>query len=478
MYKYFKDEQSKEIEYRISTAFSYENYPIELCNNPDIKGKDAYQYCFGKSILHDKDGVLLKDQYKILLDAIFRDTSKFRQLKMGGEMKLVCPSCIYSYEIFGAPKWSHRIRDPPSITSKEGIQEMIELYWMSILRDIPFSQWNTHSLVQRAVSDLSKSDERVTIDTLFRGSSIGDLHGSYVSQFLLMTFRQGIAQINQKYQYDYPGINYLDNREEVIRILNGILPEKQSNPPLTRPRLISTLRDGASYVHVDEPVQAFENAIRILREMKVSTNPGNPYLSGLPNESSFVDYGVVDIFDLVHRVSRIAALACWFHKWTLLRLRPEEYSFLLQRREDNEISLSIHPDWDQSDIKKYLLEKKGNVLLSSTYPEGSPTHPSYPSGHAVFSGTACTVVKAFFSNNTTFKGIDGITYTVCQELDKLASNIASFRNAAGIHYRSDMEEGILLGEQVAINFLQEEIKRYKDAKYLITKRDGTTITIE
>lgn len=69
-------------------------------------------------------------------------------------------------------------------------------------------------------------------------------------------------------------------------------------------------------------MQAFENAIRILIGLKIPTNPGNPYrdpTSGLKNESPFVD-----IFDMIHRVSRVTALACWYYKWSLLRLRPEE----------------------------------------------------------------------------------------------------------------------------------------------------------
>lgn len=60
---------------------------------------------------------------------------------------------------------------------------------------------------------------------------------------------------------------------------------------------------------------------------------------------------------------------------------------------------------------------------------------------------------------------------------ELASNIGTFRNAAGIHYRSDMEIGIDLGEQVAIAFLREEVQRYPHAKYIIQKRNGQTITI-
>lgn len=487
-----EQDQQREIDYRLSSALSYEDYPVIIANNPDLLSPMAYLCCFSKSLPHDENGSVDKTQFKILLDAIFRNKNRFKDLKLGGQMKLVAPSCIFSYESFGAPKSSYEIADVPAISSAEAIGEMIELYWMSVLRDVPFSQWNSSPLVKRAVDDMNrlsnflgpKINGKVTPSTLFRGGSEGDLIGSYTSQFLLLPFKQGIAEFDQKYKFAYPGINYMTDKDEVIRILNGIvLPDTTILPVIPRARLISTLRDGGSYVHFDEPVQAFENAIRILMGLKVPTNPGNPYINpslGLRNEAAFVDYAIVDIFDMVHRVSRIIALACWFQKWSLLRLRPEEFSLLLQRKEsgDPEVeSIKIHPDWDNSDIKSYIQKIQDNVLLSGACTTGSPCHPSYPSGHAAFSGAAATVVKAFFNNDTTFRGIDGNTYTLHHELDKLASNIGSFRNVDGIHYRSDMEQGIILGEQVAIRFLQEEVKRYPGAKYIITKRNGDVVTI-
>jgi hypothetical protein len=45
--------------------------------------------------------------------------------------------------------------------------------------------------------------------------------------------------------------------------------------------------------------------------------------------------------------------------------------------------------------------------------------------------------------------------TINDELDKLATNVALGRNWAGIHYRSDGIEGLLLGEQVAVRYLQD-----------------------
>ena len=52
--------------------------------------------------------------------------------------------------------------------------------------------------------------------------------------------------------------------------------------------------------------------------------------------------------------------------------------------------------------------------------------------------------------------------TVGGELDKLAANISIGRNWAGVHYRSDYTESIVLGEQIALGILQEQADTYKE----------------
>jgi hypothetical protein len=48
----------------------------------------------------------------------------------------------------------------------------------------------------------------------------------------------------------------------------------------------------------------------------------------------------------------------------------------------------------------------------------------------------------------------GPALTVGGELNKLAANMSIGRNFAGVHWRSDAIEGILLGEQVALEYLR------------------------
>src|SRR6185295_4619445 len=113
-------------------------------------------------------------------------------------------------------------------------------------------------------------------------------------------------------------------------------------------------------------------------------------------------------------------------------------------------------------------KRHGTVLLPQAYPEGCPTHPSYPAGHAVISGACATVLKALFDESHVLPepvvaSADGLSLqpwkgadlTVGNELDKLASNIALGRDTAGVHWRSDGLEGLRLGDEVAIRLLEE-----------------------
>ena len=73
----------------------------------------------------------------------------------------------------------------------------------------------------------------------------------------------------------------------------------------------------------------------------------------------------------------------------------------------------------------------------------------------------------------------GGSLTVGGELNKLASNIALGRDAAGVHYRSDGVEGIKLGEAIAISILRDTVALYNEEfpGFSFTKYDGTPVTI-
>ena len=126
------------------------------------------------------------------------------------------------------------------------------------------------------------------------------------------------------------------------------------------------------------------------------------------------------------------------------------------------------------------------------FPEGSPLHPAYGAGHATVAGACTTMLKALFNESfvipnpvvpdatgTALVPYSGPALTVGNELNKLAANVGVGRNIAGVHWRSDYEESLKLGEQVAISMLRDQRSCYTEtfSGYSLTKFDGTTVTV-
>ena len=106
-----------------------------------------------------------------------------------------------------------------------------------------------------------------------------------------------------------------------------------------------------------------------------------------------------------------------------------------------------------------------------------------------------TILKWFFDENfvipnplvTTSDGLTTVTYTgtdagqitVGGELNKLASNVGFGRAFAGIHWRQDAEQGMILGETVAIDLLRNQAHLYNEnyRGFSFTKFDGSKITV-
>ena len=141
----------------------------------------------------------------------------------------------------------------------------------------------------------------------------------------------------------------------------------------------------------------------------------------------------------------------------------------------------------------------GSYLLSQAFPEGSPTHPAYPTGHGTVAGACITVLKFFLNCDQPFAALaapvleaapDGLSLmpytnpdksgmTINGELHKLAHNI-SFGHGihAGIHWRSDTDQSILLGEEVALRYLQDQAYGYNEKIGVkLRKLDGSEHTI-
>lgn len=89
-------------------------------------------------------------------------------------------------------------------------------------------------------------------------------------------------------------------------------------------------------------------------------------------------------------------------------------------------------------------------------------HSAYGSGHATVAGACVTVLKAWFDESWVLP-------------DPVASNIATGRNMAGVHWRTDYTEAVRLGEAVAIGVLRDQVRvGHESASFGLTRFDGPT----
>jgi hypothetical protein len=378
---------------------------------------------------------------------------------------------------------------------------MAELYWMTLARDVAFRDYEFDSLVASACQDLSgfsdfrgpKQGGSVTPDLLFRGFTVGDRVGPYVSQFLLGDIPYGTLTIGQRQLTLVSHVDFATDFGSWLRIQRGELPVSSAAYDTTL-RFIRTGRDLCAYVQIDALYQAYLNACLMLLGVGAPLDAGNPYRS-LRTTDGFGTFGGPHILSLVTEVATRALKAVWFQKWYVhRRLRPEEFGGRVHNHRVGAAAYPIDPEILGSSALDEVWRRHGTFLLPQAYPEACPLHPAYGSGHATVAGACVTILKAWFDESfvlpdpvvasadgtqlVRYSGPGANALTVAGELDKLAANIAMGRNFAGIHWRTDYAEALRLGEAIAIGVLEEQKVTYAEGgSFSLRRFDGSRITI-
>ena len=486
---------------------------------------------YSKALLHDGLAVPNHASYQSLERALTTGNfSDFEDMIVGTpgggpNSKENGPQGALAFDLEGLDSHATVIPPAPSVTSAQTAAEQVEHYWAALLRDVPFTEYPTNSLAAQAVADMNRlsfvQSSRnsqipfpVTPGNLFRGQFVpgdGNVQGPYVSQFMVQPTFFGVQPMSQQYQTFLPagggGTDYMTSPTEFQLVQNG----GSSGRPIEFDPVFRFVRDGrdlAAYTHVDVLYQAYFVAFLVLAGIGAPLNPGNPYLAST-TEKPFGTLGAPDAAGTLAEMATRALKAAWFHKWIKdLRMRPEEYGGLVQAHLTNttpvpQASKALHPDVFGSAVLPIISSTFGSYLLPQAFPEGSPTHPCYPTGHGTVGGACVTALKFFFDGTHKIRplltaagrdvvvpSIDGLSlsdYTgadrdnldINGELNKLAHNI-SFGHGihAGIHFRSSTYWSILLGEQVALSILNDRARSYNEPFSIsITKFDGTTATI-
>lgn len=485
---------------RKNAAKLYKQLPLLFhpCNGDEMRFINKMA-SFTKALPHNSLGevdLFVYKKYKEVLKSGIPD--EFEKIPLGGARKLTNPQAAYCYDLVGPDSHQLVIPPPPAFHSAEAASEMVELYWQALTRDIPFHEYDTNPLILAAANELStlsefrgpKMNRKVTPQTLFREDLPGALEGPYISQFLWMDIPYVAGTMVQHYRSSKMGEDYLTSYQNWLDVQNGT-PASNSNQ--TDSGYILNGRALAEYVHHDFSVEdGLTPCLILLSYGSKALDPANPYLHS-KTQDAFSSFGAPHILDFVTRAARPALQAAWFQKWLIhRRIRPEEFGGRIHNKLTGAAHYPINHEVLTSEAVFRVYNKYGSYLLPQAYPEGCPSHPSYPAGHATFIGAMVTMLKAFFDEsfvipNPVIPSEDGLTLlpytgeplTVGGELNKYAYNIALGRDAAGVHYRSDGMNGLKLGEEVAIGILRDYRKTYhkKFKGFTLTKFDGSRITV-
>ena len=438
---------------------------------------------------------------------------------LGGTRTLNGPMGAYASTFFGAdssqfgdaPPAAPIVPPPPAVASQAYATELVELYWCSLLRDVAFTDYHKSPIAKAAAQELSALPNyqgpvdggEVTPALLFRGNFSGETTGPYISQFFVTPTMLGAQPVDQRYVTYKAGVDYMTDQPTWEAVQNGIPTgvDVQKDP---KRRYLHNGRGLAAFTRVDELFQAYFTAHLVLSAINAPNrppfNPGNPYIHSV-KQNGFGTFGGADIASVLAQVAKIALNAVWYQKWIVhLRHRPESGGGLVHLIK-NGVGFDCKPDPNVLNSKavKRSYETYGSYLLSQAFPEGSPAHPAYPTGHGTVGGACITILKFFYDGDFTFSDPqvpnsngtklktwtydpsieDSGTLTVNGELHKLAHNVTFGHGLhAGIHWRSDSDVSMILGEAVAISFLEDLACTYAEPfKVNFTKLDGSVATI-
>ncbi len=433
------------------------------------------------------------------------DPADFDAITLGGPRTLNGPQGGLAFELECLDSSQFRAPPAPALASEDYATELVEMYWASLLRDVAFTDYAGNAVAVKAAGELSLMTQykgprdgsgKVTPNLLFRGSFPGETIGPYLSQFILQNTSMGALPIVQRYMTLKPGVDFMKDPVTFQKVQNG-QPTGMALTP-TGPAFMHNGRGLAAFTHADVLYQAYLTAYLVLNSINAPLNPGNPY-NGDKTQNGFNTLGQPDIAATLASVASEALKAVWYQKWYVhLRHRPESGGaivHLAKTGQGNTIEGQLSDTVLNSQAVQSSFAANTSYFLSQAFPEGAPTHPAYPTGHGCVAGACITVLKFFFdasfvianpqvasSDGTmlgAYGGGDAGKITVDGELNKLASNISFGHGThAGIHWRSDTDTSIKLGEAVALRVLQDRVHTYNE-KFTVslTKLDGNVATI-
>ena len=447
---------------------------------------------FHKTLPHNKWGEVDESAFEVLVAATEGDGSGFAAVPKGTSdaAALTNPQGGLATDRLTQHPGSYSMPPAPKVLSATTAAEMTELYWMALLRDVSFDQFDSDPGVavaaaevddrfRHAIGDASDAGHLITgVDVpgsagdlspitplnLFRLGLPGEEVGPLVSQFFVRGISYGTQSIDQMQRPYKKHRDYLTDFADWLRAqcsgkdAHGQAYSKANenstdNFEVNR-RYVSTPRDLARFVNKDALHQAYFNATLLLLSGGAKWTPGNPYSDGGPLNDREAGFGVLGgphILALVSEVATRALKVVWNQKWQVnLRLRPEAYGGLVHVQNIGGGPIGKRPyglpRWvGKTEAAKRVKSAHKSLLLPMAFTPGSPTHPAYGAGHATVAGICVTVLKAYFKTfETTAQGKDVpvLFNTLTERAEPYGTGQTIQSYVTGVEPAPDGDEGV------------------------------------
>eukprot|EP00904_Undaria_pinnatifida_P000014 jgi/Undpi1/10012/HiC_scaffold_28.g12466.m1 len=423
--------------------------------NGDEENVPLFAGQYHKSLPHDKFGQVDPAAYQKLLDCVLTsDINVCDDVPSGagrpGGAKLTNPLGGTAHQVDGADSDNVFIATPDSLLSERlNLQALPDFTGLNIPR---------------------QSDGKIDpVTDLFRTDWPGVTSGPVVSQLLLSDFVIDSIIVPPKAVTLVPRTDYMTAFQPWLDVQNGASTVETEFVDPNEPLFIRNGRDLANIAFNDLLYTEAFRAALILFQQGVLGGSVGPYAES-ERQQGFATFGAPHILTAMAAASSSTRHA-WYAKDLLSRVVSH-----------NE---RMNPEGERT------------YLLPMAVAEGSPTHPAFPSGHAINVGGYITALKAFvgfeagqkcvpnlvISNDggtaripyvpTGSETLDecmgengemttGLTYE--GELNKVSANVVMGRSHLGVHWRMDGVYGALMGETSAIRRLQQELPGLSEAR--------------
>jgi hypothetical protein len=319
---------------RVAGSDAFRAAPAQIDNGDEARYSDK-SGTYTKGVLQAGVGLVDLGAYATFKAALSSGApADFEKIILGGPRTLNGPQAGLAFYLDSLDGSQYSVPPAPALASEAYAAELIELYWASLLRDVPFGGYARSSVATRAAAELSALPQyagprnntgQVTPHLLFRGGFAGEERGPYLSQFLLQPTALGALPITQQYVTHQAGIDFMTQPAEFLDVQNGKPTGKALTPAGAR-----YLHDGrglAAYTHADVLFQAYFIAYLVLNTVNGALPPplnmGNPY-NGSKTQNGFGTFGQPDFAATLAAVAGAAIRDVWYQKWWVhLRHRPE-----------------------------------------------------------------------------------------------------------------------------------------------------------